>query len=118
MIELGNVIYYIDLDALNKAIIPSGPKPKDKYIETEIKTIRNEIGNIVSTEHFETINERGQEIDATKYETIRTMIEVLIDYDEDIDTSLGLDRALSNMPISFKLAFNTLYECGVLKEKE
>ncbi len=118
MIEFGNVIYYIDLDALSKAINPSGPKPKDKYIETEIKTIKNDKGEVVSIEHFETINERGREIDATKYETIRTMIEVLIDYDEDVDTSLGPDRAFSKMPISFKLAFNTLYECGVLKEKE
>ncbi len=46
------------------------------------------------------------------------MIEVLIDYDDEIDDSLGADRALSKTPISYKLAFNTLFNCGVLKEKE
>jgi hypothetical protein len=118
MIEFGGVIYYIDLDALSKAISPSGVKPSDKYIETEIKTVKDEKGKLIGTEQLETINERGKEIDATKYETIRTMIEVLIDYDEDTDTSLGVERAFDKMPISFKIAFNTLYECGVLKEKE
>jgi hypothetical protein len=118
MIEFGNVIYYIDLNALTKAITPSGQKQKDKYIETEIKTIKNSANEVISIEHNETFNERGVEIDAIKYETIRTMIEVLIDYDDDVDTSLGADRAFDKMPISFKLAFNTLYECGVLKEKE
>jgi len=117
MIEFGGVIYYIDLDALSKTISPIGSKPTDKYTEIEVKMVKDEKGKLVGTEHLETTSERGKEIDVTKYETIRTMIEVLIDYDEDVDTSLGVDRAFEKMPISFKIAFNTLYECGILKEK-
>jgi hypothetical protein len=46
------------------------------------------------------------------------MIEVLIDYDdEDSDTTLGVERALDKTPLAYKIAFNTLYNYGILKEK-
>lgn len=46
------------------------------------------------------------------------MVEVLIDSDDESDTSLGADRALEKTPLSYKFAFNTLIEYGILKEKE
>ena len=46
------------------------------------------------------------------------MIETLIDYDDESDTSMGAERALDKTPLSYKLAFNTLYHYGILKEKE
>ena len=49
---------------------------------------------------------------------IRELIDVVLSHDEDGDTSLGAERVLSQTPLSFKIAFNTLYEYGIIKEKE
>ena len=118
MIEFGGVIYYIDVNALDKAITPPSVKPTDKVTLTETKTVRNEKGELIGTETVETTSLRGKEIDGAKYDIIRMMLEVLIDYDEETDDSLGVDRALDKTPLSYRVAFNTLYNYGILKEKE
>lgn len=118
MIEFGGIEYYIDMDALDKTITPVGHKPTDKISIVEFKTVTGESNNLLGQEKLEKISDRGKEIDGTKYDIIRLMLEVLIDYDEDLDDSLGADRALAKTPLSFKLAFNTLYNYGIIKEKE
>ena len=126
MIEFGGTIYYIDMNELEKNITMSGTKANDKVTLTvvdakgnrTIKTYLDADGKVLSTEKHETSSERGREIDATKYDLIRLMIEVLIDSGDDIDDSLGSDRALEATSLSYKLAFNTLYQYGILKEVE
>jgi len=39
-----------------------------------------------------------------------------MDYNEELDTSLGADRALDKIPLSVKLAFNTLIKEKILVE--
>jgi len=39
-------------------------------------------------------------------------------YNEEIDDTLGIDRAFSEAPISFKLAFNTLLDYDIIVEVE
>jgi hypothetical protein len=46
------------------------------------------------------------------------MVEILLDFEDESDASLGAERALEKTPLSYKLAFNTLYNYGILKEKE
>lgn len=118
MIEFGGVVYYIDVDAIQKVVIPKGMKPTDKVTTKDVKTVTNEQGVVVGTETIESIRERGLEIDAIKFDTLRLMLETLIDYNDEIDDSLGADRALEKTPLAYKLAFNTLYHYGILKEKE
>ena len=118
MIEFGGIIYYIDLDAMERTIALAGVKPTDIIKNTETKTILDEHGTVIESEQLITSNERGKEIDATKYEVIRLMLEIIMDDNEESDDSLGVDRALEKTPLSFKIAFNTLYNYGILKEKE
>jgi hypothetical protein len=119
MIEFGGTIYYLDIDALDKAITPKIGKPSDKVSLTEYKEVTDKAGKVVGTETVTTTSLRGKEIDGPKYDILRMMIETLIDYDDDeSDTTLGADRALDKTPLSYKLAFNTLYNYGILKEKE
>ena len=120
MIEFGGVIYYIDMDALDKALVPKGYKPTDEIKNTYVKTYINEEGIITGKEETVESTIRGKEIDGPKYEIFRTMIELLLDFqDEDEeDASLGAERALSKKPLSYQLAFNTLYNYGILKDKE
>ena len=119
MIEFGGSIYYIDLDALEKAIKPNGVEPTDKVVETETKTYYDANNVLVSTEVVNVSRDRGREIDGAKYEMIRLMMEILMDGTEDTDDdTLGADRALEKTTLSYKIAFNTLYNYGILKEQE
>ena len=51
---------------------------------------------------------------------MRTMIEVVLDVtdSDEIDDTMGAERGLEKASLSFKIAFNTLYEYGIIKEKE
>lgn len=119
MIEFGGIYYYLDLDALDKAITSKANDPKDLVTLFEKKQIISEDGK-TSVETKETSSVRGKELDGHKYELIRFMLETIIDNDDDIDSdaSLGVDRALEKAKLSYKIAFNTLYNYGILKEKE
>ncbi len=119
MIEFGGSIYYIDLDALEKAIKPKGLEPTDTIVETETKSYYDANGAIISSEMTNVSRERGREIDGAKYEMIRLMMEILMDGTEETDDdTLGADRALEKTSLSYKIAFNTLYTYGILKEQE
>jgi hypothetical protein len=117
MIEFGGIIYQLDLDALNEAIKIKGQKPKDVIIERVVKTYTDEKGDVTGSEILETFRERGIDLDSTKYETIRMLIDVLMDdVDEEPDDSLGTERALNKKPVSYRIAFNTLKNYNILKE--
>lgn len=118
MIEFGGVIYYIDIDALQKVVTPKGVKPTDKVTTTDVKTVTNEEGKVVGTETIDSVRERGMDIEVVKYDTIRLLLETIIDNNDEVDDSMGADRALEKTSIPFKLAFNTLYNYGIIKEKE
>jgi hypothetical protein len=119
MIEFGGTIYYIDISAFDKVITPVGFKPTDTITSTETKITKDGSGDIITIEEFSTSSLRGKEIDAAKFEVIRTMLDVVLDYgDDESDTSLGSERALEKTPLSFKIAFNTLINYGIIKEKE
>jgi hypothetical protein len=118
MIEFGGTVYYIDLGVLDKILTPTGVKPNDIIKTNEKKILKDGEGNITSIEEYEASSLRGKEIDAAKFEVIRTMIEVILAYEDESDASLGAERALEKTPLSYKLAFNTLYNYGIIKEKE
>jgi len=116
MVEFGGILYFIDLDALEKVI--SMELLESKLVETHSKTMLDGNGKIVSVEINEHSSERVKEISPAKYDIIRTMLDVVLDVTEDeIDDTLGAERGLEKTSLSFKIAFNTLIEYGVLKEK-
>ena len=118
MIEFGGVVYYIDIDALQKVCTPKGLKATDKVTTKDTKVVTNEEGVVVGTETIESERERGMDIEVVKYDTIRLLLETIIDYNEEVDDTMGAERALEKTDIAFKLVFNTLYNYGIIKEKE
>jgi hypothetical protein len=119
MLEFGNVTYYIDLSKLDSIIYVDNNKTNKTIKSIEKKIVKDSSGNLIGSEEVEHIHEKGKEIDPAKYEIIRLMLETVIDFiDEDLDASLGADRALEKTPLPFKMAFNTLYNYGIIKEKE
>lgn len=118
MIEFGGEIYYIDIKALDDAITPNKDWAVGRVTDIEKKTTLNPDGSIASVEVIERTYNKVKEIDAAKYDTLRMCIEILIDYDEEADDTLGVDRVLDKTPLSYKMAFNTLMKEGILKQHE
>lgn len=118
MIEFGDSIYYIDLTVFDETVMVK--KPTESFIQLDKKYVLDEDGKIIQTEILESVRERPKEIEAVKYDIIREMLMVILDYDggESDDTALGAERALTKTPLSYQIAFNTLLNYGILKEKE
>ena len=117
MIEIGGIEYYIDFDNLDKVI--TSKTNKEKTIkETETKTIVDSDGNTISTEIIEKEYDRPREINMAKYETVRGLIEIILTTMDEIDDELGIDRALGDLPLPFKLSFNTLIGHGIINERK
>jgi hypothetical protein len=75
--------YYLDIDKI------------DDYVQ--IKESRD-----ISSGETE-----GTAISIIKYETIKLMLEIIMDENEEIDETLGA-KGTNNISIPFKIAFNTL----------
>lgn len=82
--------YYLDLDKI------------DQYVQ-----VKNESPSTGSTE--------GTHVSLIKYDTIKLMIEILMDETEDIDEQLGV-KGSNNLSIPFKIAFNTLLYKNLLNK--
>lgn len=117
MIEFGGNTYYIDIDVLNDTITPKTDGSKQS--STHTKTYLDGLGTIISVEVDESSHERVTEVSAAKYDIIRTMLDVVLDITDadEVDDTMGAERGLEKTTISFKIAFNTLYHYGILKEK-
>jgi regulator of PEP synthase PpsR (kinase-PPPase family) len=117
MIEFGGNVYFIDIDSFSKMVTIENDEPLKNF---DKKYVLDEEGKIIQTEVLESIRERTKELEAAKYDILRELLMVVLDYDngDEDDVLLGAERALSKTPLSYQIAFNTLINYGVLKEKE
>lgn len=60
--------------------------------------------------------EQDQTINVVSYEVYKFLIEVLMTEKDDVDEAMGIRG--SDVPIPFKLAFNTLVKDNILKKSE
>jgi hypothetical protein len=74
--------YYLDLDKIDDYV----------QIKDEVPTT-----GVTETAHISII----------KYETVKLMMEIIMDEPEEIDETLGA-KGTNNLSIPFKIAFNTL----------
>jgi hypothetical protein len=118
MIEFGGIYYYIDFERFESLI--SANKVSEDELTTTTTTTTTTDGNGMTTSTTIVKNEapKPKEINVANFEMVRELIDVILSHDEEGDTSLGAERVLSQAPLSFKIAFNTLYEYGIIKEKE
>lgn len=115
MIKIGDEAFYLDINAIDK-VVSSDDMQSQELTETKTKELKDAKGNLVQTEIITTKYTKGKEIDGSKYDMIRMMVESVLK--EDIDDDLGVERGLNNSSIEFKIAFNTLRELGILKNKK
>lgn len=85
--------YYLDLNELERQV---------SYEKSFLPIISGE------TEGSE------QQISVTRYDTFKSLIEVLLTEREELDESLGIHGA-KDLTIPFKIAFNTLLINNILK---
>lgn len=83
--------YYLDLDKIDDYVQIKG----DKIITT----------GITESTHISII----------KYDTVKLMIEIIMDEDETIDENLGI-KGVNNLSTPFKIAFNTLLYKNLLNK--
>lgn len=117
MIEFGDSAFYIDLKAFDKAITINNQK-NDVIIDSETKKIFDGEENLLTIETFERRAQQNKEIDATKYDMLKTFIEFIMDDTEISEDALGAERELQKANFSYKLIFNTLLHEGIIKEKQ
>lgn len=117
MIDLGGIIYILDLDALSK-VLSAEDNGDGKISETKTTSNYDNNGEPISVTVSKTEHEKAKEIDGPKYEVIRMCLEIVLMFNEELDETLGTERALKGTPIPFKIAFNTLSNYGILKPVE
>lgn len=115
MVDIGGVTLIIDLERYTE-VISTNTEPKG--VETESKTTFDAGGNAQSSVITAREYEKAKEVDAPKYDVLRMCLEIILTYNDEVDDKMGLDRALAETPISFKVAYNTLLNYGILKEVE
>jgi len=118
MIESGGITYYIDFDALDTVIATDKSLEAQDVTETKTKEYLDDKGKVMSTDVTTRTYPKSKEIDGARYDCIGLMLQVIMNGDAEIDDTLGMDRGLAGMPLNWKIAFNTLKNCGVLKAIE
>lgn len=94
MLEFLGDNYYFDIDELEKQV---------SYEKSVLPVLS------ADTEQPE------QQISVTRFETFKSLIEVILTEREDLDDSLGVHGS-KNLTIPFKIAFNTLLINKILKK--
>jgi len=117
MLKIGGEIFYVDLQAIDKLLVISNGDDDVKNVETEIEELFDDEGNLVSTKVLTLKRTKNKEIDAVKYDTINSMLSVVLDGSIEVDNALGFAHIMNDMPFNWVLAFNTLLKYGVLVSK-
>lgn len=121
LIDIGGLVFTIDLESFTSLLTTTkidNDGEEVKGIETETKSDYNADGQPISTTIITREYDKGAEIDGPKYDVVRMCLEILMTYNEEVDDTLGFENAMAKTSISFKMAFNTLLNYGILKEIE
>lgn len=116
MIEYGDKIYIIDLEAIDKVItiVPANSKTNE---EVTIKRYYNGEGSLTHSEEITVKSLVDKTVDSIKYDSISNFIDIVTtDQGDDEDDALGAENLLRKKTLSFKIAFNSLLKLGIIKE--
>jgi len=115
-LEIGGEKYYVNLEALDIAIVLKVKDADKPIVETTYTTSFDEAGDDIGGEMVTNEYPRGMEINGALFEILRSMIDVIFRYGEEIDDTLGIERAFDKLPFNFKIAFNTLCKYNIIQK--
>ena len=96
LLDIGGKLYFIDLKSIYEAV-----KVPNEGV------VRDNKGNIIRAD---------REIDISRWEVVKTMIEIVLTPEAEIDDRMGFIGLNNSVSVPFKVAFNTLIMYGILKE--
>lgn len=114
LLDFGGRYYIMDFDAASDSMMLESEIKEEFETETYFKIDEN--GNDVPIHKTVRSKPKSREINVTKYELLRWLATIVLDDDLIVDDTLGIDHALKNASLSFKMAFNTLVANGIIKE--
>lgn len=128
-LEFGGNAFYINLDAILETIrienqtqpeILVKQSPQVEIKETKSSRKKKIIEPEPIVEQVETTLDEniGIQVDISKWEILRLMIDAIMHTNTDVDDKLGMAGLNNNTPIPFKIAFNTLLKYNILQEEE
>ena len=127
-LEFGGNSFYINLDSILNAIkiendynIPYQPEePITPPKKGKGKSSTKKIEEVPESEPFQYLDEQngGIQVDISKWEILRLMMEVVMNMNTEIDDKLGMAGLNNDTPIPFKIAFNTLLKYNIIQEEE
>ena len=112
-LDVGGKVFTINMTKLGVAL--HNDEPRTGIEKEEIKHYGesgNKVESTIKTKEFD----KGLEINAPKYNLINICLETVFSERDEVDDGLGFERAMKETSFSFKLAFNTLLDYGILEE--
>ena len=114
MIKIGDLYYYIDLEAMSKQLELDDDK-SGVIIEKESVYTKDDTGQVLNLVETITEKHKPKEVDGFKYEVIRTMLEIVLsetlEFNQSTMKMVPLEQASSN----FIMAFNTLTKLKIIQ---
>lgn len=114
MIDVGGMIYYINFDALDKLITTDDTLSAQDVSDIKTKEFIDVDGKVYKKIRNTSTYRKSKEIDGARYDCMGLMLQIIMNTDVEIDDTLGVDRGLAEMPLNWKIAFNTLQHYGIL----
>lgn len=113
--------YYIDINELELFIQTRKEQKNETELEKELREIYeiDDKGKKILV-GCETITKEipvGGSVNSIKYDLIMSLLGTIFQQNEEIDTTLGIERALQNNGLALSLAFNTLTKYNIIKVK-
>jgi hypothetical protein len=117
-LEFGGSVYYIDLNSFDKLLTIDGLLEPKNVLETETTVTYSDKDRPLEKTVTTRESQKNKEINIATYETVRMLLEIVLTYSEgeEVDDTLGAQRALQASTLSFKIAFNTLLRYNIIKE--
>lgn len=108
--------YYFDLDELSQSIRIERTESIDDILgEAKKKLKKNKEEDDEETE--DEIEPYSQIIDITKWETLKVMIDAVLNEVAPVDEAMGFNKLAEQLSIPFRLSFNTLIKYKIIKEE-
>ena len=128
-LEFGGNVFYINLSSILEAIkidTIDSPLPPQLIVEEKVVKKRKSKKVIESNEPpQESMNVEflpefndGIQVDISKWEVLRLMLDAIMNINIEIDDKLGIAGLNNSTPIPFKIAFNTLLKYDILQEED
>ena len=85
------------------------------YYTIDLVLLSEFVGLTIKAKEDEVEQAYEKQIDVSKYEMTKFMLEIIFTNGDEIDDKMGI-TGLGSLPSSYKLAFNTLLYHNILKE--